>query len=148
MTTDHTTTKNTTASRQNDILQKIRDNLSMEMALFSHIYGNVYEVVSVVSEIPIANVGDKLDLNDCLCLQVLQNKASVYYHKINTIEELREHPVIQAMQPESYIGVPVYHSGEIFGTLSMLSLTPRSHAFTELEIEQARAAADALSATL
>lgn len=158
LTTDASTTvkssaeasmrENAAAIQQKQILQQVRDDLTMEMALFSHIYGNVYEIISIVSEIPIANAGDKLDLNDCLCLQVLQDKASVHYHKINSVEDLKEHPVIKAMQPESYFGVPVYHKDEIFGTLSMLSLTPRSSAFSKSEIDTATAAAKALSATL
>ncbi|MEE4246736.1 MAG: GAF domain-containing protein [Kangiellaceae bacterium] len=132
-------------SKAQELLHNIRVSLNMEMALFSHIVGNDYTVMAIDSELDIAKPGDVLELTDCLCSAVANSGKTVHYHKIKDIEELREHPVVKAVQPESYLGEPVIAGGKFYGTLSLLSLTPRANEFDETDRANATLAANKLA---
>ncbi|NVJ60986.1 MAG: GAF domain-containing protein [Gammaproteobacteria bacterium] len=122
-------------------LQYIIEAVGMEVAILSKIYDQKYEVISIVPEVPFVKPGSIFPLESRLCMEVVRKQRLVHYHYIFSIEELRDHPVYKAIQPEAYIGCPVYANGELWGTINTMAFYPKLEGFTDYQLEIVRTAA-------
>ncbi len=122
-------------------LRKIKQSVGMDTAILSHVYQNNYEVVAIVTDIPLVKEGAVLPLQSRLCMEVIRKNRIIHYHHIFSIEELREHPVYKALQPEAYVGCPVYVDRKLWGTINTMSLTPKLQGFTDQQLNVVKNAA-------
>ena len=94
-----------------------------------------YEVLAVQPGDGGISTGDHFPLGDTYCSTVVSKQGSVALHHVGELEEMRSHPVYVGMQLESYIAVPLYVQGEIFGTLNFSDPVPRHEPFSIEEME-------------
>lgn len=111
-----------------------RHMLSLSTGILSHIEGDDYEVVEVLSPIEALTPGDHFILADTYCNAVIQSGQPAAYHAVGEDAEMRNHPVYVGLRLESYIGVPVYVDEQVYGTLNFSDLRARPCPFGQREI--------------
>ena len=76
-----------------------------------------------------------IDLQDAYCGKVSECRATVGFHHVGQMEEMRCHPLYQLLKLESYLGTPIFVDGEMFGTLCFFSTQARLQVFEQHEKE-------------
>ncbi|PSB27186.1 response regulator [Stenomitos frigidus] len=76
-----------------------------------------------------------INLQEAYCGKVIERRSTVSFHHVGEIEEMRCHPLYEALKLESYLGTPIFVEGELFGTLCFFSTQPRPHGFEQHERE-------------
>lgn len=112
-----------------------RSLLGLSIGIVSRIKDGDYEVLAVQPVDDGISVGDHFPLGDTYCSTVISKQGSVALHHVGELEEMRSHPVYVGMQLESYMAVPLYVQGEIFGTLNFSDPVPRREPFSIEEME-------------
>ncbi|OJH06545.1 MAG: diguanylate cyclase [Alcanivorax borkumensis] len=125
-----------------------RSLLELSIGIVSCIKDGDYEVLAVQPGDGGISPGDHFPLGDTYCSTVMSKQGSVALHHVGELEEMRSHPVYVGMQLESYIAVPLYVQGEIFGTLNFSDPSPRREAFSIEEMEFLELMGKSLSQTL
>ncbi|OHV07508.1 sensor domain-containing diguanylate cyclase [Kushneria phosphatilytica] len=115
-------------------LETGRQLLGLSTGIFSRITGSDYEVVDVLTPLEGVHRGDHFSLVDTYCNAVIQAGAPTAYHAVGEMADMQQHPVYIGLRLESYIGVPVYTTDGVFGTLNFSDLAPRSTPFGKREI--------------
>ncbi|MBD2564965.1 MULTISPECIES: PAS domain S-box protein [Nostoc] len=130
-----------TAARHLSFEQRIQRLLAMGCELFNLEFGLLgrlqnshYEVIAVQSPNNALKKGDVFDIKQTLCCEVLDTDEPL------TIEHTgasvwNNHPAYNAFQMESYIGVRVLVTNEVYSTLSFSSHTPRIGKFKSVDQE-------------
>jgi PAS domain S-box-containing protein len=77
--------------------------------------------------------GDVFPLDHTYCQVTLQSKEPVSFEQASATEQWCSHACYQATKLETYIGAPIIVAGQVYGTLSFTSPTPRSTPFTSQE---------------
>lgn len=121
-----------------------REILEMETAIVSKFNGNIYHVLAIQSPLNL-QVGSTFEINDTYCKLVFQKSCTVAKNNIGQDNVLRGHPVYINLKLESYLGIPIYVNGCLFGTLSFSSAKIREHDFTWREIEVIELLAESLA---
>jgi len=129
-------------------LEAGRSLLGLSIGIVSRIKGVDYEVLAVQPGDGGISTGDHFPLGDTYCSTVVSKQGSVALHHVGELEEMRSHPVYVGMQLESYMAVPLYVQGEIFGTLNFSDPSPRGEAFSVEEMEFLELMGKSLSQTL
>lgn len=109
--------------------------LGLSIGIVSRIKEGDYEVLAVQPGDGGISTGDHFLLGDTYCSIVVSKQGSVALHHVGELKEMRSHPVYVGMKLESYIAVPVYVQGEIFGTLNFSDPAPRHEPFSIEEME-------------
>jgi PAS domain S-box-containing protein len=94
-----------------------------------------YIFVAVESEFEQLIPGLKDDLKDTYCSKVVENGTTVSFRHIAQIDEMRYHPLYQALHLESYLGTPIFVDGKLYGTLCFFSTQSRPQGFENHEKE-------------
>jgi len=133
-----------------DQLEVLRHSLEADFAIVSSIWGTVYTLLAVTSELDLATVqvGKVFRCEDSYCNQVIKAQKMVIHSHINKITNRILHPVYTAMQVESYIGEPLWLGGHIVGTLNYSGFMPRKDGYMAESIEQVKSLARAIEAEL
>ena len=120
----------------NDLLYylhgKLREGcrcLGLEAGIVSHVSGYKYQIVKGASELPLFDDGDVFDLGDTYCSEVVKTAATVAYHHVGSIQELKLHPVYQSLRLEAYIGTPIMLGDHLWGTVNFSSLDAKETPF-------------------
>lgn len=106
--------------------------LGLPIGIVSQINANDYRVRVQVSPPDTLNDEDRFDVKNTYCEITLQHEDVV------AIDHMGEsvycgHPCYENFKLESYIGVPLYVNGKVYGTLNYSSATPRIHTFDDLD---------------
>lgn len=109
--------------------------LSLDIGLVSRIIGEQYIVNWVASKTANILPGDTFALGETYCRLMLDAEDIFYTTQAGQDTRFSGHPCYQQLQLESYIGTPLYLSGEVWGTLNFSSARARHQPFTPVEIE-------------
>ncbi|WP_156496810.1 GAF domain-containing protein, partial [Alcanivorax sp. HI0083] len=109
--------------------------LGLSIGIVSRIEDGDYEVLAVQPGDGGISTGDHFPLGDTYCSTVVSKQGAVALHHVGELAEMRSHPVYVGMQLESYMAVPLYVQGEIFGTLNFSDPAPRNEPFSIEEME-------------
>ncbi len=109
-------------------------HFEMESGLFSHVRGDLLEVVEAFSPRGIWERGVTLPLKQSLCSEVI-NTGQVLALPAVAGTPWAEHLGVLNFEIRSYLGTPLKVRDEVYGTLSFSSSQPRNHPFTPADIE-------------
>lgn len=112
------------------IIQRGRYSLGLHVGIVSHIEGDIYTIVSVLSDYPGFHAGDCFELGNTYCLDVSKRKEVMTYPDVANIQEMLKHPVYLSTQLRAYIGAPVMVDNYLWGTLNFSSKFPK-HEFAD-----------------
>lgn len=102
-----------------------KDLLDLELGIISQVEESQYRVFAV-TENSIGIVPNQVfDLGDTLCQEVFEKNEIVFHGQLSKLQEKKNHPAVKNMHLESYVGVPLYMCGKLFGTLNFSSQRPR-----------------------
>ncbi|TVP50066.1 MAG: sensor domain-containing diguanylate cyclase [Halomonas sp.] len=117
------------------LLQDALAYLSLDIGLVSRIIGEQYIVKWAASKTAIILPGDTFALGETYCRLMLDAEDVFYTIQAGQDARFSGHPCYQQLKLESYIGAPLYLSGEVWGTLNFSSARARHQPFTPVEIE-------------
>jgi PAS domain S-box-containing protein len=96
-----------------------------------------YEIIATQLPNNINPKGAIFDLRQTYCYETLKVKHPLCIISAGT-SEWRNHPCYEVFKLEAYIGTPVIVGGQVYGTLSFSSFTPRQKPFSAIDIELLR----------
>lgn len=112
------------------LLTTAKDNLELDIAIISHIKAKTYVVEHCAGGG--LERGAEFKLGHTYCSITVRNQDLVAIHHM-AISEYFRHPCYEAFQLESYIGAPIYKSGQLYGTVNFSAGGQRAISFTEEE---------------
>lgn len=112
-----------------------RRMLGLSTGIVSHLTGDDYEVVQVLSPLEDLHAGDHVRLSDTYCSAVADSGQTTAYHAVGSMEELRWHPLYVNLQLEAYIGAPIMVGGALYGTLNFSDAEARPCPFSAREMQ-------------
>ncbi|MEE8429247.1 MAG: PhnD/SsuA/transferrin family substrate-binding protein, partial [Gammaproteobacteria bacterium] len=128
-----------TTSADLDFRSKLRQLLDMgckhfdlPTGLFSQIHDTNYEILEVISTDARLKRGNIMPLGDTFCQIVLASRNAVAIQQVGQ-SAYRDLPVVQHMGLETYFGVVVQVTGQIFGTLCFFSTEHRKTPFSSVD---------------
>ncbi len=111
------------------LLGRLRTEFGMAMWMVSRARGDELTVLVTVGEGIAVAEGDVLAWTDTLCAPMVEGTAPNVAVDTQAVEALRTAPATVALGIRSFVGVPlVGPSGELFGTLCAVDLSPQSDA--------------------
>jgi PAS domain S-box-containing protein len=120
--------------RVQDLLAFGRQQFGLEMGVLSHVQGDRYNILC--AQLPQGQTiqGISLDLSQTYCETTLRAEMPICILSAQH-SHWKTHACYHTFKLECYVGVPVYVSGEMYGTLSFSSFLPRTRALNSLEQE-------------
>lgn len=106
--------------------------LGMEVGILSSTNGDVYTVKHHYSVDDNLENGQTFDLGDTYCSITLDSNKVVAINNMQKSPHKR-HPCYEVFKLESYIGVPIYIDGSLYGTLNFSSSQPKRNKFIEAD---------------
>lgn len=129
-TTDHRSTE----AKIQSLLTMGCQRFGLDTGILSHVEGQRYEVVAVVSPDGEIGKGNVYELADTYCEFTLKNNAPLCLEKVWGTA-LQHHPGHARFGLQAYLGTTVMVRGQPYGTLNFYSRHPRSAPFTLLDRE-------------
>ncbi len=117
-----------------ELLKMGCQRLNLDIGIVSHIENNLFEVVATYSLDSGISAGDVFKLEQVYCHDVLQAKEPISFEHATTCE-WGNHACYEKFKLESYIGTPIYVTGQVYGTLSFSSIKPRTKLFKPVDKE-------------
>ena len=110
------------------------EQFNMKTGIISKVIDDRYIIQSVYTTMgDIFSAGMEFELQNTYCEAVIRNRDLVSYLHVGKIPAMILHPVYQAVQLESYVGIPLYVDDQIDGTLNFSSYKARKEPFSEQE---------------
>lgn len=106
------------------------DVLKLDIGIMSRIKGEDYVVENVYAPGVDLEPGQQFDLGHTYCSLTLASDDVVAIDHMGW-SEYKGHPCYEAFGLETYIGLPLYVEGEVYGTLNFSSPDPRRPPFSE-----------------
>ena len=133
-----------------DQLESLRCSLRADFAIVSSICGNVYTLLAVTSELklPSLSVGRDFSCRDGYCNEVVRSQQMLIHTHLNQITHRVLHPIFTVMQPEAYIGEPLWIRGNVVGTLNFSGFSARPGGYCDQAIAQVKRLARAIEIEL
>ncbi|WP_101297359.1 PAS domain S-box protein [Halegenticoccus soli] len=113
------------------------ERLSFDVGVLSRVEESTYEVRAVHAPDGAVERGDRFDLAETLCEDVVERGEARSFANAADAGK-RAHRASRARRAESYLGVPVTVDGERYGTLDFWSPSPRESPVTDAELTLAR----------
>ncbi|MDO3384721.1 PAS domain S-box protein [Gilvimarinus sp. SDUM040013] len=111
--------------------------LGLPIGIISHIRGDDYTIKVQHSPPDALHDGQVFSLPDCYCHDTLRLGDVLSMHHVKETG-FATHPCYINTQLESYIGVPIWVAGEIYGTLNFSAPVARPEPFSETELDFVR----------
>ncbi|GLT16480.1 hypothetical protein GCM10007938_02560 [Vibrio zhanjiangensis] len=112
------------------------ERFNLDIGILSRIENDVYTVLYCVTPEDVElNPGDTFDFNATYCQITCKSFGLVAIENMGNDDKYAKHPAYQAFGLESYIGIPIFVDGEIFGTFNFSSPQPYPRAFEEADID-------------
>ncbi|MGB1199307.1 MAG: PAS domain-containing protein, partial [Thalassotalea sp.] len=129
------------------LLQLGRQLYNLPLAIVSQVIGQEYKVL--YCEVPNDEVkqGDVFELGNTYCCHTLASGKPLSFHHAGQ-SEISHHPCYKNFALESYVGVPFYVNGQLFGTLNFSGSETTPKAFTARELELVQLIANWLGSEL
>ncbi|HEY9706286.1 MAG TPA: PAS domain S-box protein, partial [Allocoleopsis sp.] len=137
--------------RMNKILKIGCRWLGLEMSAVGEIKDNKYYPIFTYAKhnvTPILKKGDIFDLSVTYCGRTFAHQKITYVIAAGKSAEWCLHPLYQALKIESYIGVPIFVNGKVYGTLCFFGLKERLKEFTNYEKELVKLIAQGIGAEI
>lgn len=115
------------------LLLKATGVLRQDIGMISQVNGQTYRIVFVTDEAAI-HAEDTFNLGDTYCGLAMRQGQVLSIDTMRVPSQYR-HPCHEVLRVESYIGVPVYASPGLFGTLNFISSRQRTSPFDEMDRE-------------
>lgn len=120
------------ADRLDGLLQVVRNTLDLDAATLSYVDDSsyVFEAVDVTETIDI-QAGDIVPVAETACKRVVETEQAL------TLRDVAEEaPELANLTPAvaTYLGVPVFVDGDMYGTFCFYDEEPRAEEFTEWEL--------------
>ena len=116
-------------------LEAGRKHLGLATGIVSHISGRDYEIVKVRTPLEGLHDSAHFDLSETYCQAVIERGHPVTYTHVGALPGMRGHPVYVGLRLESYIGVPIFVDGQVYGTLNFSDTRPWPRPFSARQIE-------------
>ncbi len=107
---------------------------NLDIGILAHIQGSDYTICAVYSPTVEISVGTTFDLSETYCQETLAAEQLIGFERVQG-SEWAHHPAYRKFRLESYVGLPVYVGGSVYGTLNFSSPTPRSRSFRTVDFE-------------
>lgn len=104
----------------------------LPLGIFSSIKGEQYLINSVEPADGSINAGDVFNLRDTYCQETIKSRQPLSFNKAQGTP-WEQHPCYQSFQLEAYLGVVVFVSGRVHGTLNFSSRAPLEREITEAD---------------
>lgn len=119
-----------------ELLQMGLDRFKLDIAILSKIEDNDYFIqYCVTPDDVVMEPGDQFELDSTYCEITCSAKGPVAIEYVGNDENLSKHPAYRALKLESYIGIPIFLKGKIYGTLNFSSATPYYRKFLDIDID-------------
>lgn len=113
--------------------QAISEFLEMEIVIQSKIVGDTYLIEHCFDQDKILKQRRILSLEQTYCSKVVESIAPVFISDVALSEEWKNHPANLLNKTRSYIGIPIFVQGKLYGTLNAISRFPQE--FDDFSIE-------------
>jgi GAF domain-containing protein len=117
-----------------DLINRGVDQLDMPVGIVSHIYNDLYEIVTINSEMDEFIQGAVFPLSNTYCRDVYRTDKTIAITEIDHVLGMQLHPLYVSLPVEAYISAPIHHNASVWGTVNFTSAKIRP-AFTKTEIE-------------
>lgn len=121
--------------------------LDMPIGIVSHIYNNLYQIVTINSEMGQFIRGAVFPLNETYCRDVYRLDKTIAITEIDHVPGMQLHPLYVNLPVEAYISAPIHFNGSVWGTINYTSSEIRP-SFTRKEINTVEAQATTISELL
>jgi GAF domain-containing protein len=117
-----------------DLINRGVEQLDMPVGIVSHIYNDLYEIVTINSEMDEFIQGAVFPLSKTYCRDVYRTDKTIAITEIDHVLGMQLHPLYVSLPVEAYISAPIHHNGSVWGTVNFTSAKIHP-AFTKAEIE-------------
>ncbi|MBK6794440.1 MAG: PAS domain S-box protein [Anaerolineales bacterium] len=114
------------------LLELGTQRFSLPIGIFSKITGEDYTVVETISTDLSIHTGAVFELHDTYCVETIHSLVPISFRQAKG-SNWAVHPCYQSFKLESYLGMPVYRGGQIYGTLNFSSTTPLTKDISEAD---------------
>lgn len=109
--------------------------LNFSAGVIGFLDGDHYVIAAIQAELTDLYVGFRCQVKHTFCSRAIEEKKTITYAHIGILPEMQAHPLYQAFKLESCITTPIFVDGEVYGSLSFFSKTPRTQGFIHHEAE-------------
>ena len=95
--------------------------LDMPVGIVSHIYNDLYEIVTINSEMNEFIGGAVFPLENTYCRDVYRTDKTIATTEIDGEIGMKLHPLYVSLPVEAYISAPIHHEGQVWGTVNFTS---------------------------
>ena len=113
-----------------DYLDTGRRLLNMSFGVVGRIDGDYQTVLAVRPGEAGIDIGDRFNIKDTYCGQVVDRASSILINQVNKNEKFAHHPFFVKHPFQSYIAAPVWVNNRIFGTLYFTGSEARNPEFS------------------
>lgn len=107
-------------------------HFNLDFSFLAHIVSDRYEIVSVQTPDQSVKVGDVFDLRQTYCLETIKSETPICIENASQ-SQWCQHPSYAAFGMESYIGMNVKVTGEMYGVLCFCSHSPAQRPFSSVD---------------
>lgn len=120
------------ADRLDGLLRVVRNTLNLDAATLSYVDNDTYVFEAVdVSEGVDIQTGEVVSLDETVCKRVVESEQALVLRDVEAdAPELAE----SALEVTSYLGVPVFVDGRVYGTFCFYDEEPRAEEFSDWEL--------------
>jgi GAF domain-containing protein len=123
------------------------DQLDMPVGIVSHIYNDLYEIVTINSEMDEFIQGAVFPLSNTYCRDVYRTDKTIAITEIDHVLGMQLHPLYVSLPVEAYISAPIHFNDSVWGTVNFTATKIRP-AFAKAEIELVEQYAETISKCL
>jgi signal transduction histidine kinase len=115
------------------LLKEISDLLDIDVAQFGKIHDKNYQIYSIVNRRHFRiKEGQMLPLEETYCGEIVSTKEPLIINNVSLLEKFKHHPAFVKYKVKTYIGVPVFVRGDLYGVLC--SFNRDEYNFTEYHL--------------
>lgn len=107
-----------------------KEVLGMNLGIVSLVEENTYKVYAVTDNNLDIVPRQVFERGDTLCKEVFEKDKIIFHGCLSKVEGIKEHPIVQNLKLESYIGLTLRVGGKLFGTLNFSSKEQRDELST------------------
>jgi GAF domain-containing protein len=127
-----------------ELINRGVNDLDMPVGIVSHIYNDLYEIVTINSEMDEFIQGAVFPLSNTYCRDVYRTDKTIAITEIDHVLGMQLHPLYVSLPVEAYISAPINYNGSVWGTVNFTSAKIRP-AFTKAEIKLVEQYAETVS---
>lgn len=111
------------------LLESGCEQFNLPFGILSHVVGEDYRIVQVVTPDNTIEPGSVFALSDTYCRETLMANGPIGFEHAGATE-WKYHPCYREFKLEAYLGIPVVAENEVYGTLNFSSPDPYEACFS------------------